>query len=376
MCHNRSMSRGTGFLLFAVSLFPLAAQPERDFSGNWVLDRSASRLEGLPADAVPATLAVVQERAAIRCTAPGGAWSYLLDGSETRRKAGSETYSSVVKWEGAALLVNTLVSGPQNYTVMDRWRLGSDRATLTVTRQVVRRGGEAEGLLTYRREGSEAASRPVLRPEGDQGVALQTRGSAPQAEGEEIVVQAGTRVPLSLRNNIDTKHSKDGDRIYLETLQPIFVNGAAVIPRGSFVNGTVTQSKQPGRGKNKGELFIRFDTLTLPNGVTRDFRSRLASADTAGGKVDREEGKVTGERDTAKDTRTVATTTAGGASIGGIAGRSVAGAGIGAAVGAAAGLGAIFGRRGPDASLPQGTVVEMVLDRDLRFTRSELAGGR
>jgi len=43
------------------------------------------------------------------------------------------------------------------------------------------------------------------------------------------------------------------------------------IPRGSYVNGTVTTSKPAGALKGKGELFIRFDALILPNGVTREF---------------------------------------------------------------------------------------------------------
>jgi len=34
---------------------------------------------------------------------------------------------------------------------------------------------------------------------------------------------------------------------------------------------TVTQVKKPGRVKGRGELYVRFDTLTLPNGVCRDF---------------------------------------------------------------------------------------------------------
>jgi hypothetical protein len=35
-----------------------------------------------------------------------------------------------------------------------------------------------------------------------------------------------------------------------------------------------------------------------PNGDTRDFRSRLGSADSAQGKVDRQEGKITGSATT------------------------------------------------------------------------------
>jgi hypothetical protein len=48
------------------------------------------------------------------------------------------------------------------------------------------------------------------------------------------------------------------------------------------------------------------------------------------------------------------------------------GAGIGAAAGAVAGLAGILGTRGPDVVLPPGTTMELVLDRDLRFTEGEL----
>src|SRR5215510_11259458 len=87
-----------------------------------------------------------------------------------------------------------------------------------------------------------------------------------------FTVEPGTKVPLSLLNSVSTKHSAEGDRIYLETVFPILVQGRIVIPPGSYVAGTVTQVKKPGRVKGRGELYVRFDSLTLPNGVTRDFR--------------------------------------------------------------------------------------------------------
>ena len=164
-----------------------------------------------------------------------------------------------------------------------------------------------------------------------------------------MTVPAGTHIALALRNAVDTKHSKEGDRIYLETIYPVAAGGRMVIPRGSFVNGTVTISKPAGRVKGKGELFIRFDSLTLPNGATRDFRSRLNSAE--GAKVDREEGKVSGERDTGKDVGRVAGTTVMGASLGGVIGAAkgstMKGVGIGSAAGAAVGLGSILLKKGP-----------------------------
>jgi hypothetical protein len=93
---------------------------------------------------------------------------------------------------------------------------------------------------------------------------------------------------------VSTKNSKDGDHVYLQTAVPVAQDGRIVIPRGSYVQGSVSKTKAAGRGANKGELYVRFDSLTLPNGVSRDFHARLTSADTAKGKVDPDEGKISG----------------------------------------------------------------------------------
>src|SRR5579863_2409300 len=196
----------------------------------------------------------------------------------------------------------------------------------------------------------------------------------------DITVGNGTKVPLSLINSISTKSSAEGDSVYLETAFPIVVGGRIVIPVGSYVMGTVTQIKKPGRVKGHGELYIRFDSLTLPNGVTRDFRARIGGMDSsAAGQLDRGEGKVSSDGNKSGDARTVAETAGAGASIGAIAG-SVAGhtgmgLGVGAAAGAAAGLIGVLATRGPDAVLPRGSTVEMVLDRSLSFNESELNFG-
>jgi type IV secretion system protein VirB10 len=98
--------------------------------------------------------------------------------------------------------------------------------------------------------------------------------NAPDESASVYTVQTGTRIPLGLINSVSTKHSAAGDRIYLETVFPIVIDSHIVIPPGSYVTGTVTEVKRPGRVKGRGELYVRFDSLTLPNGVTRDFRSR------------------------------------------------------------------------------------------------------
>jgi hypothetical protein len=197
------------------------------------------------------------------------------------------------------------------------------------------------------------------------------------AEAAQFMIQPGTKVPLSMINSVSTKNASEGDRVYLETVFPILSNGRVVIPPGSYVAGTITEVKRPGRVKGRGELYLRFDSLTLPNGVTRDFRARVGGLDgRASEELDKSEGKLKSEGNKSGDLKTIGEAAGAGAGIGGLAGVSSGhtglGAGIGAAAGAAAGLIGVLATRGPDAVLAKGTTVEMVLDRTITFEASEL----
>jgi type IV secretion system protein VirB10 len=199
------------------------------------------------------------------------------------------------------------------------------------------------------------------------------------AQPSNYTVGVGTKIPLTLINSVSTKHSAVGDHVYLQTAFPVLVNGRIVIPVGSYVAGSVTQIKKPGRVKGRGELYVRFESLTLPNGVTRDFHSRIGSMDgTAAGKVNPAEGKVQSDGNKGGDAVTVAQTAEAGATVGAVAGsvahHTAMGIGIGAGAGAAAGLIGVLASRGPDAILARGSTVEMILDRDLNYTSTELAG--
>src|ERR1039458_5937711 len=128
LCYSAIMR---SFILAALLIIPLhAADSDRDFSGKWLLDTAASNTRAL--GSVEQTLIVSQGDAGLLVSTEAARWSYALDGSETRKRIGDESRNSVTKWEGSALIVNTLVSGPQDYTVMDRWSLSRDRNTLTI----------------------------------------------------------------------------------------------------------------------------------------------------------------------------------------------------------------------------------------------------
>src|SRR6202453_4602014 len=151
-----------------------------------------------------------------------------------------------------------------------------------------------------------------------QETAPATNTPAPRAESanpDEFVVAIGTRIPLSMINSVSTKTAVNGERVYLESVFPILVNGHVVIPPGSYVSGTVSEVKRPGRVKGRGELYVRFDSITLPNGVTREFRSRIGSIDARGDeKLDKKEGVIRSDSNKGGDARIIGETAASGAS--------------------------------------------------------------
>jgi hypothetical protein len=194
---------------------------------------------------------------------------------------------------------------------------------------------------------------------------------AKTAPAQMIRIPAGTRVAVVLENGISTRSAKPGDSVYFHTSFPITQNNRIIIPVGSYLRGELIESKRPGRVKGRGEFRMRLDTLIFPNGYTVDLNASPRSADSGGKETMDSEGKVIGGGGKGKDAQTVAETTATGAGIGAIAGRAK-GLGIGAGVGALAGLGAVLLTRGPDAELPRGSTLDVVLEHELALDKSEI----
>lgn len=184
------------------------------------------------------------------------------------------------------------------------------------------------------------------------------------ASGQKVTVPAGTRLAVTLENGISTRSAKAGDSLYFHTSFPVTQNNHVVIPVGSYIRGSLLESKRPGRIKGKGEFRLRLESLIFPNGYTVDLLAAPRSADTGGRETTDSEGKVTGPGGKGKDVGTVAGTTVTGAGIGAIAGGGK-GAGIGAGVGGLAGLAAVLLTRGPEAQIPRGSTLDIVLERDL-----------
>lgn len=218
-------------------------------------------------------------------------------------------------------------------------------------------------------DSSSTQQAPDVPPAGFKRLETPTAGS--------YTIQPGTRILLNMINSVSTKQAAVGDRIYLETAFPVLSGGTIVIPQGSWVQGTITSVKRPKRVKGRGELYIRFDSLTLPNGVSRNFAARVGAMDGRSTEdINREEGQIKAPGNKAGDAGTIADTTITGAGVGTLAGAAAGnlakGAGIGAAAGAAAGLAGVLLSRGPEATLTKGTTMEMVVDRPISFKQGEL----
>jgi hypothetical protein len=198
--------------------------------------------------------------------------------------------------------------------------------------------------------------------------------AAPASSGRYVLVPTGTRIGVTLESGISTATAKPGDSVYFRTSFPITIENHVVIPVGSYMRGEVQESKRPGHVKGKGELRIRLTSLVFPNGYTVDMNAEPRSTDAGKVKTD-DEGKMTGPggkgKDPVSDVTTVATTTGAGAIIGGLS-SGAKGAGIGAGVGGAAGLAAILLSRGPDAQLPRGSSIDLMLERDLQLDADQI----
>lgn len=193
----------------------------------------------------------------------------------------------------------------------------------------------------------------------------------PAASSELIRIPAGTHVAVVLENGISTGSAKVGDSLYFHTSFPITQNNHIIVPVGSYLRGELIETKRPGKVKGRGEFRMRLDTLIFPNGYTVDLNATPRSADTGGKETIDSEGKVTSAGGKGQDVKTIAETTATGAGIGAIA-DGPKGLGIGSGIGAAAGLGAVLLTRGPEAQLPRGSALDVVLEHELTLDKNQI----
>lgn len=204
-----------------------------------------------------------------------------------------------------------------------------------------------------------------------------TAKSVAPEPADAFVIAAGTQIPLELQSAVTTRTAYVGMPIYCRTLYPVTLKDRMVIPVGSWVKGTVTQVARPGHVHGKAKLGLRFDSLILPSGVSKDISGVLAGFAGNGKQgFKRQEGQIIGQGTKGKDVETVLISGAEGAGIGSVAGisggHSGAGAATGGTIGALGGLVWVLATRGKEIVLPAGTDFQLETTRSITFYRYQI----
>ena len=100
-----------------------------------------------------------------------------------------------------------------------------------------------------------------------------TSASAPVS----LTVPAETLLNVSVLSGIHTEINKVDDPVIAQVLQPVYVKGKIALPSGSLLDGHITMIRNPGHMHRPGELALRFDRITLPDGQEKPIAAALAA---------------------------------------------------------------------------------------------------
>ena len=191
-----------------------------------------------------------------------------------------------------------------------------------------------------------------------------------------LIIPAGSRVPLSLKQAISTKTAKTGDPVYAETAFPFVVNEHVVIPAGTYIQGKIERAKRGGHVKGRAEVLIHFTSMIYPSGYTVMLGGSIENTPGAEKTTMKDsEGTIRQDSDKGKKMKSAAEGATTGAVIGAVTAGGK-GAGMGAGLGGVAGLAVAMLSRGADVRLEPGTSIEMEIEREVSVDASRITSRR
>jgi type IV secretory pathway VirB10-like protein len=217
---------------------------------------------------------------------------------------------------------------------------------------------------------NSTAGTPQLRDSRSNDAAKPISESS--VKSDELTIPSGTRVPVALKEAISTKSTHEGDAVYAQTTFPVAVNDRILIPAGTYVQGRIVRIQRGGRIKGRAQVLMHFTTLIYPSGYTVMLPGSVENAPGAEkSTVKDQEGTIQQDSQTGQKVGTAASSAGTGAIIGGLR-NGVKGGLIGAGVGGAVGTAIGMLSRGNDVRLPEGTTLEMLIQRDVVLDSSRL----
>jgi hypothetical protein len=97
------------------------------------------------------------------------------------------------------------------------------------------------------------------------------------SQKKEIMIPAGTRVPVTLTNPIRSKSSHRGDPVRAITAFPVTIGTQLAIPAGSYVEGTIVKVTKPDSSGNPG-LEVHFTRIVFTNGYSVPLEAGITQA--------------------------------------------------------------------------------------------------
>jgi hypothetical protein len=196
------------------------------------------------------------------------------------------------------------------------------------------------------------------------------------ADPNAVVIPAGTKIPLALKQAISTKNAREGDAVYAETVFPYVLDSRVLVPSGTYIQGKIMHVERAGRMKGRAEILIHFTSMIYPSGYTVMLPGSVENtpgADSSG--VKDKEGTIQADKDTTKRIEDAAKGGAVGGtvgSLGGLAAGGLNGARYGGLAGMAGGVAWALLKHGPDVKLDVGTSIEMEIQRAVQLDASRV----
>ena len=182
----------------------------------------------------------------------------------------------------------------------------------------------------------------------------------------------GTALKVKLETTIATFSSKTGDPFTGRVMEPVLLDGKAVIPVGATLEGRVTRASEPRRIAGRPTIGIFPEAIILPNGERLVLNATLVDTSVRNGTDVNDEGQFKGKGHDGKDMTEIGVGTGGGMLVGGLIGGGK-GVLIGGAIGATATVAHWLGKHN-SAMLPAGTELDMELSRPLVLRSAAAAG--
>lgn len=187
----------------------------------------------------------------------------------------------------------------------------------------------------------------------------------------------GTSAVLELRNLINTHTAYVGEQFYCTTVNPLVEGNRILVPAGSFVRGEITHIQRPRKLRGHTQIALRFDSLTLTDGVTRPLAAALVGFSSMRSDIHLSKGEaISADSSWRSDLAGIATNSSQFAVVGAMSGMSGGSSGLWSGV-AGAGTGVIrlaflLTSRSDDFVLAPGTSMEIRLEAPVSFSETEI----